>query len=96
MNAVEPSRDDYRAQWDAETLAEARTIEKDTERLNRAKMAAEKMAKEQKDKAASMQEVASNRRRARPISGTSPPTGRRSNRKDNGTPANSFNVFQRI
>ena len=85
--------DDYKAQWDAKTLAEAENIKDDPNRLTAAKTAAEKMAKDQADKTRNLRKVAGNGRRSGG-NGGAPKTNRQSNKGGQG--ANSYNVFKRI
>lgn len=50
--------DDNRAEWDARTLAEAEQIKNDANRVAAAKAAAERLAKEDAEKAKAMKKVA--------------------------------------
>lgn len=49
---------DHQAQWDAETLAQAKVIAGDPSRLSAAQEAAKKMAEEQQERAKAMSAVA--------------------------------------
>jgi len=57
--------EEHQADWDAETLATAEVIKKDPGRLEAAKVAAEKKAKEQAEAANAMRKVARNGRTSR-------------------------------
>lgn len=60
MNMHPKTEHEWRAESDANTLAEAKVIAQDTARLKAAQTAAARLADEQKAKAAAMQKVADN------------------------------------
>lgn len=83
---------DHRPQWDAETLAEAKTIEEDPSRLNAAKIEAGKMAKDQQKRANNMKKVSGSK-----LTDKTKPTRRNPQRSDTAIPVmNNHNVFKRI
>jgi hypothetical protein len=89
--------DEHRAQWDAETLAEAKTIESDPNRLNAAKQAAGKMAKEQEERANNMKKVSGSKKGTNKAAPQH--NGITQNRTLKPQPVNTnngYNVFQRI
>ena len=53
------SEEEQQAKWDARTLAESEVIKGDTDRLQRASAAAEKMADEELEEAVAFKKVAS-------------------------------------
>lgn len=61
MKGVPVVNNDYKAEWDAETLAEGETIKKDPARLARAEVAATKLADKETEKASAMRKVAGKR-----------------------------------
>lgn len=95
-------RDEWRAQEDAFTLAEAKKIQKDPGRLTRAQQAAKKMADERAEDAAAMRQVA-----GRKAADSTPAKGNattvresrpqaQTGRPRQGTGASQFNVFKKI
>ena len=62
----------WQAESDARTLAEATVIKKDNNRLNKATTAADRMATEKAEEAASLKQVAGTRAGSRPVSKARP------------------------
>jgi hypothetical protein len=91
--------------WDAETLAEAKSIEKDPIRLQKAQEAAQKLADEQRDRANFMSAVARKQTKRRIPQTNSSNTPKvnipkvntpKVNRISSGSGSGSFNVFKRL
>lgn len=86
------SDDDYKSQWDAETLAEAENIKSDPNRLTKAKDAAAKMAEEQQEKTKNLKKVArKSRQNTRSDLNGAATSGSKAPKTGNG-----FNVFKRV
>jgi len=88
------SEKEYRARWDAETLAQAKEIESDPNRLAQAKTAAQQMADDEAKKTKHLRQVAGRSPRSQQAGNPKPRTNRQSTRKGQG--ANPYNVFQKI
>ncbi|MGD9156781.1 MAG: hypothetical protein PVG39_00105 [Desulfobacteraceae bacterium] len=95
-------RDEWRAQEDAYTLAEAKKIQKDQVRLTRAQQAAKKLADERAEDAQSMRQVAGRKENnSTPAKGNakmvrdSKPQAQ-TGRPRQGQGASQFNVFKKI
>ena len=86
----------WRAQDDAHTLAQARVIQQDPDRLAAAKVEAQRMADEQAEQAAAMRNVAKSGGRTRAGASTSTP-GRKPDVASETQPGGGkFNVFKRV
>lgn len=83
------SNDDYQAEWDAQSLAEAEKIKGDPARLEKAQTAAVRLAEEEREKANAMRKVAGRKRSSGAGSGGSKKTSGKA------MPGN-YNVFQKI
>lgn len=93
----------WRSESDAHTLAEARVIYDDPERLRLAQEAAKKMAEDQKEKADAMGKVAGSRKMPKETKGSgftiTPPSLRKDVKTGGSAGAgniNKFNVFKKI
>ena len=89
---------DYKARWDAETLASAKEIEADPTRLSKAKTAAQSMADDEAKKTKHLRQVAGRKPRENGVGSGQPNTLLRTNRNSNrnGSGVGSFNVFKKI
>lgn len=95
-------RDEWRAQEDAFTLAEAKKIQKDQGRLTRAQQAAKKMADERAEDAHAMRQVAGRKQKnstpakgnAATVRGSRPQA--QTGRPRQGTGSRQYNVFKKI
>lgn len=85
---------DWRAQDDARTLADSEVIKQDTIRLKDAKVAAKRMAEEEKDKAVAMNRIA-NMRGKKPLESSSEDDNK-PKPKRKPKPKNIHNVFNRL
>ena len=87
---------EWRAQDDARTLATAEVVRNDPNRLSAAKVAAKRMAEEEKDSAQAMSRVA-NIRKAKTLPSNDEADGESSKKKmRRAKPKNTHNVFNRI
>lgn len=101
MAAINGPNEEWRAQEDAFTLAEAKKIQQDPSRLSRAQQAAKSMAEEKQKDAAAMRQVAGREKKSSPSQGNE--TTRRNARPQaktgrprSGRGSREFNVFQKI
>ncbi|KKN34704.1 hypothetical protein LCGC14_0790860 [marine sediment metagenome] len=86
----------WRAEEDARTLAEARVIVKDAERLTAARAAAQRMADAQAEKAKALRTVANSKGLPKP-EGTGSTTGRDTDTgQDKAISQNIHNVFAKL
>ena len=86
---------DWRAQDDARILADSEVIKQDTVRLKDAKVAAKRMAEEEKDKAVAMNRIA-NMRGKKPLESSSEGGDNKPKPKRKPKPKNTHNVFNRL
>ena len=84
---------EWRAQDDARTLATAEVVRNDPTRLSAAKVAARRMAEEEKDQAKAMTRVA-NMRKTNTLSSNG--GSEKKSRRAKAKPKNTHNVFNRI
>ncbi len=87
---VSKTEAEWQAEYDAETLARAEVIKNDDARLDRAQIAAGRIAEKEREEANAMSKVAGSKRKP-PSSG-----GKRTSGTGAGTINNSHNVFQKI
>jgi len=84
---------EYQPEWDAETLAQAKEIQMDPQRFEKAKIAAQKLADQEAKKAKTMQSVASGVKGSnKVVTAKAMPDLLR----PAVAPVNPFNVFQKI